>query len=102
MAGKKGMKHYLLEIKKEAIRMRYEKGMTNREIMEQLGIVSERRLRLWCEKYRNEGQAGLERKPMGRPRKLARTEQEEMEYELKRLKMENELLRNFLCETGRW
>jgi transposase-like protein len=101
MAGKKGMKRYSTEIKREAIRMRQEKGMTNREIMEHLGIVSERRLRLWCEKYRNEGQLGLELKPKGRPRKIARTEQEEMEYELRRLRMENELLRNFLYEAER-
>jgi transposase-like protein len=101
MAGKKGMKHYSIAFKTEAIRMRQEKGMTNREIMEQLGIVSERRLRLWCEKYRNEGQHALEIKPKGRPRKIARTEQEEAEYELRRLRMENELLRNFLYEAGR-
>ena len=101
MAGKKGMKHYPVEIKTEAIRLRQEEGLTNREIMERLGIASERRLRMWCEKYRTLGQLGLNTKPKGRPRKVARTEQEQAEYELRRLKMENELLRNFLYEAGR-
>lgn len=101
MAGKKGMKHYSEEIKREAVRLHLEKGMTTHEIMERLGIVSERRVTLWCEKYRKEGELGLRNKPKGRPRKIARTEQEQAENELRRLKMENELLRNFLYEAGR-
>lgn len=101
MSGVKGMKHYPAAIKREAIRLRQEEGMTNREIMDRLGIVSERRVRLWCEQYRNEGHLGLEPKPTGRPRKVIRTAQEQTEYEIKRLKMENELLRNFLYEAGR-
>lgn len=100
MAGKKGMKHYTTAIKREAIRLRQEEGMTNRQIMERLGITSERRVRLWCEKYRNEGQMGIEPKAKGRTR-IARTEQEQIAYELEHLKMENELLRNFLYEAGR-
>ena len=101
MAGKKGMKHYPVEIKKEAVRMHLEEGITTRKIMEQLGILSERRVTAWCEEYRKEGELGLQHKPKGRPRKVARSEQEQAEYELKRLRMENELLRNFLYEAGR-
>lgn len=95
------MKRYSAALKREAVRLHQEEGMTNRDIMERLGIVSERRVRLWCEKYRREGHIGLEAKPKGRSRKVARAEQEQAEYELKRLRMENELLRNFLYEAGR-
>lgn len=58
MAGIKGIKHYSAAIKKEAIRLRQEDVMTNRKIMDHLGIVSEHQVRLWCEKYRNERQIG--------------------------------------------
>lgn len=102
MAGRKGMKHYSAEIKREAVRMHIEDGVTTREIMKRLGILSERRVTAWCEKYRKEGEPGLlQHKPKGRPRKIDRSGQEQMEYELKRLRMENELLRNFLYEAGR-
>lgn len=101
MAGIKGMKHYSAAIKREAIRLHQEEGMTNKEIMDRLKIVSERRVRFWCQKYRDEGQLGIEPKTKGRPRKVARTDQEQIAYELKMLKMENELLKNFLFEAGR-
>ena len=101
MSGIKGMKRYSAVIKREAIRLRQEEGMMNREIMDHLGIVSERRVRLWCEQYRNEGLSGLEPKPQGRPRKVVKAEPDQAEHELKRLRMENELLRNFLYEAGR-
>lgn len=101
MAGKKGMKHYPQAIKERAVRMHLEEGKTKREIMKELGIVSERRLKMWCSEYRREGMLGLQSKPKGRPRKMIQTPQAKMEYELNRLKMENELLRNFLYEAGR-
>lgn len=101
MSGKKGMKHYSASIKEQAVRMHLEEGLTTREIMERLGIVSERRVTLWCENYRREGHLGLQPKPKGRPRKHARTPQQQLEYEMKQLKMEIELLRNFLYEVER-
>lgn len=102
MAGKKGMKHYPEEVRLKAVRMHVEEGITTAEVMKQLGIVSERRFLAWCEQYRKHGLLGLKPKPKGRPRKLPQTPQAKLEYELKRLKTENDLLRNFLCEAGRW
>lgn len=101
MAGKKGMKHYPEEFRLKAVRMHVEEGITTAEVMQQLGIVSRGRFLAWCEAYRKHGLLGLKSKPKGRPGKLPQTPQAKMEYELKRLKMENELLRNFLCEAGR-
>ena len=36
MSGKKGMKHYAVETKLEAVRLFYEEGKTRREITEAL------------------------------------------------------------------
>lgn len=101
MSGKKGMKHYPTSVKEQAVRMHLEEGITTREIMERLGIISERRVTLWCEKYRKNGCLGLQSQLKGRPRKYARTPEQQMEYEMKQLKMEVELLRNFLYEVER-
>ena len=103
MAGKKGMKkqYYPEEIKEQAVRMHMEGGLTKREVCNRLGITDEQRVKKWCAIYRKRGAVGLQYKPKGRPRKYPLTEQQEMEHELKYLRMENELLRNFLCEEER-
>lgn len=94
------MKKYPEAVKEKAVLMHLEEGLTIQETIERLGIVSKRRFMAWCEAYRKEGLAGLQQKPKGRPRKNSDREQES-EYELKHLRMENELLRNFLYEVGR-
>lgn len=101
MAGKRGMKHYPEDLKLEAVRMRVEEGITIAGVMKRFGIVSRRRFLAWCEAYRKDGPLGLKAKPKGRPGKIPQLPQAKLEYELKRLKMENELLRNFLYEAGR-
>ena len=101
MSGKKGMKHYPITIKEQAIRMHFEDGLSRKEITNILGIADEQRVNKWCIKYRKEGLSGLQYQSKGRPRKIERTEQEQLKFEIERLKMENELLRNFLYEVGR-
>lgn len=101
MSGKKGMKKYPASFKEQAVHMHIDDGLTIREINELLGIADKQRLKKWCAAYRKEGLAGLQPKLKGRPGAIIRTEQEHMEQELKRLRMENELLRNFLYEAGR-
>lgn len=98
MSGKKGMKHYPIPLKEQAVRMHIEDGLTTREVTKRLGIVDEQRVKQWCITYRKKGMHGLLYQPKGRPRK---SEQLHPKDELKRLRMENELLRNFLCEVGR-
>ena len=80
-----------------------EAGMTRQEIADKLGLTKNQ-IKNWVNRY-NKGQqqiaAGMPPKQKGRPRKKPLTTQEEYEKEIARLKMENELLRDFLQLTGR-
>lgn len=93
MAGKKGMKHYPVEKKLEAVRLYLEGRQSYAEIGQMLAIIDPQRIEVWVRQYRQEGTAGLS-KPKGRPRKRAESPQEE----LKRLRMENALLKKFHTE----
>lgn len=95
MAGKKGMKHYLLELKLEAMRLFYKEGKTCREITEVLGIRDPGRVKKWLQKYRLEGESAFEKKKRGpgRPPKKENT----AAY-ITRLEMENELLKKYHSE----
>ena len=93
MSGIKGMRKYSLELKLEAVRLFIEEGMTRREISELLGLRSPENVKEWVKKYRRDGKAGL-CKTLGRPR----TDPESVEAELKRLRMENTLLKKYHTE----
>lgn len=101
MAGKKGMRKYSVSLKVEAVRMHVEEGLTIREINKRFEISDEQRVKKWCAIYRRQGMEGLQPQPKGRHRITEYTEQQQLENELKQLRMENELLRNFLYEAGR-
>jgi transposase-like protein len=102
MAGKKGMKHYPGWMKYEAFRMYEEEGKSQAEIRALLGIQDRDRLDKWFKEVRNEREGNLKiLKQRGRPHKTPVTKQREVELELKRLRMENELLKSFLLEAGR-
>lgn len=92
MSGKKGMKDYPLSVKLKAVRMFLEEGKTKTEIREILGLTKGR-VKVWVKQYRQEGEAGLN-KPRGRARK----QEESVEEELARLRMENELLKKLHAE----
>ena len=75
-----------------------EAGMTRREIADRLGLTKEQ-IKNWVRRYNKSQQdlaAGVLPRQKGRPRKKPLTSQEEYEKEIARLKMENELLRDFL------
>ena len=78
-------------------------GCTRREIADELGL-SVKQIETWITRY-NKRQAlllsGKERKVRGRPRKDGKPLQERLETEVKRLRMENKLLRDFLQSTER-
>lgn len=93
MSGKKGMKKYPAETKLEAIRLFYEEGKTRAEITRHLDIKDPHRVKAWLKQYRREGVSGFG-KAQGRPRKRT----ESVEEELKRLRMENDLLKKFQAE----
>ena len=78
-------------------------GCTRREIADELGL-SVKQIEDWITRYNKREKlllAGKECKVRGRPRKDGKPLQEQVETELKRLRMENKLLRDFLQSTER-
>jgi transposase-like protein len=66
MSGKKGMKAYPKEIKKEAIRLYLKEGWSTQDIDKELGIRDPNRIFNWLIGYRKEGEKFFEKKPRGR------------------------------------
>ena len=80
-------------------------GKTNREIAQTLG-VDRKCIRNWITRFNRQQhklEAGIRPRPKGRPRKEAQPRDivAEQAYEIQRLKMENELLRDFMRFVGR-
>ena len=84
----------ILELKRE--------GKTNREIAQKLG-VDRKCIRNWVFRQQRKLAAGIKLHPKGRPRKDAQPRDivAEQAYEINRLKMENELLRDFMRSMER-
>ena len=81
-------------------------GMSQREVEERLDLKGSRPVhQLLMRENRKEKRmaAGIMPRPKGRPRKDEPTRDivAEQAYEIQRLKMENELLRDFLSLTGK-
>ena len=78
-------------------------GKSNREIREQfmLSKVQLRNLITRHNQTEKRAQAGILPRRRGRPRKNYEVTEQEKDNEIKRLKMENELLRDFLHLAGR-
>jgi transposase len=92
MSGTKGMTHYDLEIKLQAVQLHEQEGLTYFQVADQLGIRKAERIEKWCRAYRREGELAFH-KPIGRPRK-----DEPEQVTLARLRMENALLKKFHSE----
>lgn len=104
---------HIQEYEKEILEMR-EKGYTRREIAEKLGMTKEQ-IKGFIRRYNRSQEkleAGISLKKRGRPRKdYVVSEQDriaELKYilsrkeaKIKRLEMENELMRDFLSLTER-
>ena len=94
-----------VEMLAEEIFRRKAEGETNRQIAESYGLTKEQVKQLVTRQNRKRCavENGYVPKPKGRPRKNQCEETEEMKRnkEVVRLRMENDLLRNFLCEVGR-
>ncbi|HEX2990667.1 MAG TPA: helix-turn-helix domain-containing protein, partial [Anaerolineales bacterium] len=73
MAGKKGMKHYPVETKVQAVRLHEEEGKSCQEIAELLVIGSRKRVEKWMKDYREKGEMFFRRdagqRKRGRPPK---------------------------------
>lgn len=92
MSGRKGMTHYRVEIKQEAVRLVLEEYLSYQEVAAKLGIRKSARIEAWVRMYRQEGELSFH-KPIGRPPKGQAEERE-----LERLRMENALLKKFHTE----
>lgn len=79
------------------------RGETNREIGESLGLTKYQIKQLVAREHRRERKiaAGYVPLPKGRPRKGAATEAQKKDNEIVMLRMQVDLLRNFLQEVGR-
>ncbi len=95
MSGTKGMTHYDLEIKLQAVQLHEQEGLSYFQVADQLGIRKAERIKKWCRAYRREGELAFH-KPIGRPRK-----DEPEQVTLARLRMENALLKKFRSELHR-
>lgn len=93
MSGRKGMLHYKVETKQEAVRLVLEERLTYGVVAARLGIRKPGRIKAWVRMYRQEGELSFH-KPIGRPLKRESAEREVVE----RLRMENALLKKFHTE----
>ena len=100
----KGNYTHMKFLETEIVSMK-ESGKTKREIAEHYGLKTEQVKEL-LKRYRRRNRkiaAGILPRPKGRPRKDSEPRDivAEQAYEIRRLKMENELLRDFLSLTGK-
>ena len=81
-------------------------GMTQKEVEDRLGLTGYRPIHQLLKRERQREAkmaAGIKLAPKGRPRKNSEPRDivAEQAYEIRRLKMENALLRDFLLLTGK-
>jgi len=93
MAGKKGMTHYPVWMKRKAIELYLKEGWGSAEIVEHFGIRDPNRIYNWIAQYRKEGMTMFESKPKGRKPK-----RENRQAYIVRLEMELDLLKKFHTE----
>jgi transposase len=94
-----GQKHYAVELKAEVV-AKYQSGESVWALHKEYG-VSRHGIQRWCglDKVANMQKAAPRRR--GRPPKGNRVTEKDKDNEIKRLTMENELLRDFLRVCGR-
>lgn len=93
---------HLKGIESEVLQLK-EDGLTNREIASYFGVTKEQIKGLIKRHNKNQRkiEQGIPPKRKGRPRIRPLTSDEEKDREIARLRMENELLRDFLHLAGR-
>ena len=95
MGNRKGQKNYPAKIK-EIIKEEYSQGVSQRELSRKYG-VSRYTIQAWCGLRGEVSRRQMAPSKRGRPT----NKPEDLEKRVKRLEMENELLRNFLQELER-
>ena len=97
-------KYTNLQILLPEIKEMIAEGKSHREIEEHFGLTGERPIHhLLKQEHRREKklEAGVVQRPKGRPRKDGQPPKQNVETEVKRLRMENKLLRDFLQSIER-
>jgi len=87
----------------DVVKERLAQGETYQEIAESYGL-RKMQLRKLMERQRHKERMvarGYNIRPKGRPRKEYASEEAKLNNEIVQLRMQVELLRNFLCEVGR-
>jgi transposase-like protein len=109
MTGQKGMKNFPKALKDEAVRLYLDEHMQQKEIAVQLGVADPQRIKIWVRNYRRNGTPYHQNKKRGRPPKdpnsppkPGKNPTRDLEREVERLRMENELLKKFHSELRRW
>lgn len=104
MSKKKNKEYTHIEIFGQQIMTMKEEGKTNREIAEHFGFRDKYVVKQFISRFNRKQKlldAGIQPRRRGRPPKGFQSTEQEKENEIKRLKMENELLRDFLRIAGR-
>jgi hypothetical protein len=99
MSGKQGMRHYP-KIIKEEIKEKQKTGQSVNSLSREYGI-SRYAIQSWCGLRPEKEIVSAEPRRRGRPRKNKILTEKEKDNEIKRLTMENDLLRSFLQIAGR-
>lgn len=96
-------KYTKIEQLSENVRERHQRGESYREIATSYGLEMKQVKNLMNRQRRKERMlaAGYIPRPKGRPRKETASEEVQQHNELVKLRMQVELLRNFLSEVGR-
>ena len=95
MTRRKGSKDYPKWMKREAIRLYLEEGVSAREIMERYAIIDRNRVSAWVRQYHIAGEVMFEDK---RRRSGRKPKQENTAAYIARLEMELDLLKKFHTE----
>jgi len=98
-----GKKYTKVEHLASVVEFRHNQGETYREIATSMGLSREQVRELMKRERRKQRkiEAGYIPQPKGRPRKSGQSEEERKNNEIVLLRMQVELLRNFLYEAGR-
>jgi transposase-like protein len=98
LAGFKGMAVYPRELKVRACKMNFEEGKRTLAICRELNIRNRAQPQFWYQQCRDGGYEAVGRKENDRKKRKKR---DEVAYRIKRLTMENKLLRDFLQQLER-
>lgn len=93
-------KHYWKEILAKVLELE-EQGYTHKKVAEELGYTREQIKGLMKRHHKNQRKMPSVPAKRGRPRTRPLTTQEEFTARIKKLEMENNLLRSFLQAVGR-